>query len=167
MEIIIKNSTKLQLKTKFDSLKVDCSKFKLISENALYCLAIEGLIIEIDPESNIKISYYEDKPQHLRNIFIEKIETILRTIEFLKYVPLSELSTASWICLLWTPFKFSNVDFGHTSFLVYHQLNEYVEISEKYNNLLKKYYVEVPVIGILPIKFNESAFLENIVLCNF
>ena len=82
-------------------------------------------------------------------------------MESLKNIKISKLDISSWFSILWTPVKSSKGVMMNTSFLSYYQFN----INDQ-NNLssyrVNKHYSEIPIIGILPIKFDSKLFLSRI-----
>jgi hypothetical protein len=113
-------------------------------------------ILYIDEQ--IKIEFYENKPPHSRYIFSDQINIILSRLKTLAEVIIHNIDRTSWFCILWTPVKSTKAQFMNTSFLVYYQFemnNTYFE--ETFSN-----HAEIPLIGILPIKFEDSMWLSKI-----
>jgi hypothetical protein len=110
----------------------------------------------------IKLEFYETRPPHSRHIFIKQIENILNCSEFLSSskVILNKITNSSFFSILWTPFKCHKNIGLNTSFLVYYQFNLGTQyINEKMKQPL---FTEIPIIGILPIKFENKLFLSKI-----
>ena len=109
-------------------------------------------------DEKLKIEFYETKPPHLRYILCDQLEMILNKLKVLKSLELSKLNKSSWFCVLWTPLKCSKPQNYNTSFLAYYQFNqsEVETFYRDYNN-----YSEIPIIGILPIKFDENIWLNK------
>jgi hypothetical protein len=76
--------------------------------------------------TNLVIEYYENKPPHLRNLFIENINNIFDYLNINEY-SLNIFSNKSFFSILFTPFKSQDNIFLQTSFLTYYQF--------KYNNI--------------------------------
>ena len=111
-------------------------------------------------EKKIKLEYYETKPPHSRVIFTEQIEEIFSSLECLSVIELCKLDKASWFCINWSPFKSSRPQFASTSFLTYYGFC-YSDVEMFYTGT-KNLFLEIPVIGILPVKFDESRWLRKI-----
>ena len=109
--------------------------------------------------TNLVIEYYENKPPHLRNLFIENINNIFDYLNINEY-SLNIFSNKSFFSILFTPFKSQDNIFLQTSFLTYYQF-KYNNINNNNNNNNNN-YVEIPIIGVLPIKFKINLFLEKI-----
>jgi len=105
----------------------------------------------------LKIEFYEIRPPHSRLIFIKQIENLLNSLEILKTIHVNEIEAQSWFSILWTPVKSTKSLFMNSSFLTYYQFTINTHINEKFNDLL-----EIPIIGILPIKFEKKIFLSII-----
>lgn len=110
----------------------------------------------------IKFEYNENKPPHLRLILSDQLDLILNQFPTLKKIEISKLDKNSWFSVLWTPFKCSKQQFYNTSFLSYYQFSQ-----NETDTFLRDFtqYSEVPIIGILPIKFDENLWLKNISKC--
>ena len=119
---------------------------------------IPGLKIIIKNLSSFIIEYYENRPPHLRELFIKHIHQILsKHLPPLLKCSISQLSSNSWFSVLWSPTKSSSVNYMTTSFISYYQF----KFSEESLNK-QSLYGEIPIIGILPIKFIHKYFLERI-----
>ena len=110
-------------------------------------------------EKKIKIEFYEIKPHHSRQILIDQFNNLFK-FDFLKKLILSHLNEYSWFSVLWTPFKALKSQLGSTSFLTYYQFcytNSY--------NILANYkdFLEIPIIGILPLKLEDNIWLTRII----
>jgi hypothetical protein len=110
-------------------------------------------------ENQIKIQYYETKPPHSRYILSDQLEIIIKKLKCFSQIELSKVEKTSWICILWSPFKTSKPQYGSSSFLTYYQFSysDNDMFYSGYNN-----YAEIPIIGILPIKFEEGLWLKKI-----
>lgn len=107
--------------------------------------------------TTITLEYYETKPPHLREIFIREISTFSKILPVMNKILLSQLSGNSWFSILWNPMKSTSHDFISTSFITYYQFKFSEESLGKQTP-----YAEIPIIGILPIKFVHKIFLEKI-----
>lgn len=107
----------------------------------------------------IKLEFNENKPPHSRLILSDQLEFIANKFPSIKKIEISKLDKNSWFSILWTPFKCTKPHFYNTSFLSYYQFNQ----SES-DNYLRDFtnYCEIPIIGILPIKFDENIWLKKI-----
>jgi hypothetical protein len=117
-------------------------------------------------EEGIKIQYYETKPPHSRYILSHQLEQIFSKLKVFDSIDLSQLDKYSWFSVLWTPFKSNKQKFSNTSFLTYYQFN-LGEFSKPENGnenssmMSFNGYYEIPIIGILPIKFEENLWLKR------
>jgi hypothetical protein len=109
-------------------------------------------------QDSIKIEFFENRPPHSRQIFISQIEQIINSFEVLRNITLNKIGNQSWFTVLFTPFKCSKSILMNSSFLVYYQFN-LDEMALENNN---SDFTEVPIIGILPIKFENKVFLQLI-----
>jgi hypothetical protein len=107
----------------------------------------------------VKIDYHETKPPHLRPILTDQFEFILKKLPSLQGIEISKIDKNSWFSILWTPFKCSKQLFYNTSFLSYYKFsqNEAENYMSNFNN-----HNEVPIIGVLPTKYDESVWLKKI-----
>jgi hypothetical protein len=103
--------------------------------------------------NKLKIEYYENKLPHSRNVFIQQIENLFHLFKILKNITIDKIDTVSWFSIVWSSFKSTNQLFLNTTFLTYYSFNKYENNQE---------YTEIPLIGILPIKFDSNIFLTNI-----
>lgn len=112
----------------------------------------------------IKLEFNENKASHSRLILSDQLEFIVTKFPSIKKIEISKLDNNSWFSILWTPFKCAKPQFYNTSFLSYYQFNQ----SES-DNYLRDFtnYCEIPIIGILPIKFDENLWLKKISKSNF
>ncbi len=107
----------------------------------------------------IKLEFHENKAPHSRLILSDQLEYIVSKFPSIRKIEISKSDKNSWFSILWTPFKCSKPQFYNTSFLSYYQFNQ----SES-DNYLRDFtnYCEIPIIGILPIKFDENLWLKKI-----
>jgi hypothetical protein len=106
--------------------------------------------------NKITIEYCENKPQFLRKNFYEQIKEILKQIQ-INDMNLNNISGKSYFSILFSPINQRNKNNIQTSFITYYQF----KYSEDNHIGLGK-YIELPVIGILPIKLVPKFFLEQI-----
>jgi hypothetical protein len=107
----------------------------------------------------ICIEYYETKPPHSRQILIKQIEQLLNEYDALKNIQINNIDYSSWFSVLWTPYKSSKGNLINCSFLSYYQFNSKNFSIEECNS---NNFTEIPIIGILPIKFENKLFLTGI-----
>lgn len=103
------------------------------------------------------IEYYENKPPHCRELFIKQIYKIISVFPILNEILLNQLECNSWFSINWTPSKSQNQNTLQTSFITYYQFKYSEESLAKQTK-----YVEIPIIGILPIKCATKFYLERI-----
>jgi hypothetical protein len=111
-------------------------------------------------DGKIKIEYYENKPPHSRYILTEQFKTIMTSLKTLPNIILESIDKASWFCILWTPIKSNKQQFLNTSFLVYYQF-DLTSNSQYYVDTFSS-FVEIPIVGILPTKFEDNTWLTKI-----
>jgi hypothetical protein len=112
-------------------------------------------------EKKIKLEYYENKPPHSRLIFTENLQEILNSLECLNSIELGRVDKSSWFCINWLPIKSSKVQLASTSFLTYYGFC-FSDVEMFYSGSKSNLFLEIPVIGILPVKFDESFWLKKI-----
>ena len=122
----------------------------------LPCEKIPNLKIILKNLNKLTIEYYENRPQFLRKHFHEQIKDILKQLQ-INDLSLNNISGKSYFSILYSPLNQRNKNNIQTSFITYYQF-KYNESS--HINLGK--YIELPIIGILPIKFVVKFFLEKI-----
>ena len=116
-------------------------------------------------KTSLTIEYYETKLHHQRKVISEQINDILTVLDISDSALIKHVDKESWFCLKWTPIHASRKEFGATSFLVYYQLGSCSDTTicnKGYNQ-----YYEIPIIGILPIKFSEELWLRKIKKVDF
>lgn len=136
------------------------------------------LIVQYDL---IKFEFFEIRPPHSRQILIKQIEDLLDSFNVIKKLKISDITNDSLFSILYSPFKSTKGLMMNSSFLVYYQLKIYDNDNTQdlnpllnYSNtknftknlfpnqIVNKNFVEVPVIGILPIKFENKIFMNPI-----
>ena len=133
----------------------------LINKNNNYfeflpCEKIPCLKIILKNLNKLTIEYYENRPQFLRKHFHEQIKDILKQLQ-INDLALNNISGKSYFSILYSPLNQRNKNNIQTSFITYYQF-KYNESNHK--NIGK--YIELPIIGILPIKLVVKFFLEKI-----
>ena len=106
--------------------------------------------------SKISIEYTENKPPHLRKSFYQQINDIL-TILSLNNISINNIIGKSYFSIRYTPINCRNKNNIQTSFINYYKF----KINEERITYSNK-YIDIPTIGILPLKFNHKFFLEKI-----
>jgi hypothetical protein len=117
---------------------------------------IPGLKISLMNYSKLSIEYNENKLPYLRPNFYHQIKEILNTLS-LNEIEINKILNKSYFSIRYTPYNCRNKNYIQTSFVNYYQF----KINEERNTYGNK-YVDIPLIGILPLKFNHEFFLENI-----
>ena len=122
-------------------------------------LITENLSFTNYSNEKIKIDYHETKPPHMRPILTDQFEFILQKMPSLKKIEISKIEKNSWFSILWTPFKCSKQLFYNTSFLSYYKFSQ-----NETENYMSEFvnHNEVPIIGVLPTKFDENVWLKKI-----
>jgi len=123
----------------------------------------ENLTFTNYSNEKIKLEFNENKAPHSRLILSDQFEYIANKFPSIKKIEISKLDKNSWFSILWTPFKCAKPQFYNTSFLSYYQFNQ--SESESYLRDFTN-YCEIPIIGVLPIKFDENIWLRKISKCN-
>jgi hypothetical protein len=84
----------------------------------------------------------------------------------LKNIPINKIDNSSFFSILWTTYhKSSKFNLFNTSFLVYYNINfkeKILESLEKTKTNINSKMLEIPIIGLLPIKFEVSLFMTRI-----
>ena len=106
--------------------------------------------------SKMTIEYSENKPPHLRKSFYQQIREIYNLLS-LNNISINNIIGKSYFSIRYTPINCRNKNHIQTSFINYYRF----KINEEritHNNK----YIDIPVIGMLPLKFNQKFFLEKI-----
>jgi len=111
-------------------------------------------IIYYNHINSILVQFIENKPVYMRNLLYLEIIEIFESIKFLKNVAINTLNNYSWFSINWTPSKVSNNKFQSTNFLVFYNI--------RINETNKKGLFELPIIGLVPQKLDESIWLSKI-----
>ena len=106
--------------------------------------------------SKISIEYSENKPPHLRKSFYQQIKDITNILS-LNNISINNIIGKSYFSIRYTPINCRNKNNIQTSFINYYRF----KINEERITYSNK-YIDVPIIGILPLKLNHKFFLEKI-----
>ena len=117
---------------------------------------IPGLKISLIDYSNITIEYTENKPPHLRQNIYHQIKEIIDVLS-LSNVEINKIIGKSFFSIRYTPYNCRDKNNIQTSFVNYYQF----KINEERNTFANK-YIDIPLIGLLPLKFDHKFFLEKI-----
>ena len=122
----------------------------------LPCEKIPCLKIILKNLNKLTIEYCENKPQFFRKHFNEQMKEILNQLQ-IKDLTLNNIYGKSYFSILFSPLNQRNKNNIQTSFITFYQF----KYNEK-NNYATGKYIELPIIGILPIKLVPKFFLEQI-----
>ena len=106
--------------------------------------------------SKITIEYMENKPPHLRKSFYRQIKDISNILN-LNNITINNIVGKSYFSIRYTPINCRNKNNIQTSFINYYRF----KINEERITFTNK-YIDMPIIGVLPLKFNHKFFLETI-----
>lgn len=106
--------------------------------------------------SKISIEYNENKPPHLRKSFYQQIKEITNILS-LNNISINNIVGKSYFSIRYTPINCRNKNNIQTSFINYYRF----KINEERITYTNK-YIDIPIIGMLPLKFNHKFFLETI-----
>ena len=115
-----------------------------------------GLKIILKGYSKITIEFNENKPPHLRKNFYHQMKEIINILNINK-ISINNIIGKSHFSIRYTPFNCRNKNNIQTSFVNYYQF----KINEE-RKIFGNKYIDIPLIGILPLKFNHVFFLEKI-----
>jgi hypothetical protein len=122
----------------------------------------------------VKIEFYETKPHHYRYILSDQLDMVISILKTVSSINISKIDKCSWFSVLWTPLKSNKSQFSNTTFLTYYQfdMGDYANyyssdcsVSVQSAHGLQNYY-EIPILGILPMKFKEEVWLKKFRKCN-
>ena len=122
----------------------------------LPCEKIPCLKIILKNLNKLTIEYYENKPQFFRKTFNEQIKEILKQIQMTN-LSLNNVSGKSYFSILFSPINQRNKNNVQTSFITFYQFKY-----NENNHIGLGKFIEIPLIGILPIKLVPKFFLEKI-----
>ena len=120
-----------------------------------------GLKISLINYSKLSIEYNEKKLPYLRPNFYHQIKEILNILS-INELEINKILNKSYFSIRYTPYNCRNKNYIQTSFVNYYQF----KINEERNSFGNK-YIDIPLIGILPLKFNHEFFLKNISKDNY
>ena len=106
--------------------------------------------------SKLSIEYCENKPPHLRKSFYQQIKDISNVLS-LNNISINNIVRKSYFSIRYTPINCRNKNHIQTSFINYYKF----KINEERIGYKNK-YIDIPIIGMLPLKFNQKFFLEKI-----
>ena len=115
-----------------------------------------SLKLKLFDYSKISIEYLENKPPHLRPNFHHQMKDIINILS-LNNIEINKILGKSYFSIRYTPYNCRNKNNIQTSFVNYYQF----KINEE-KNIFGNKYIDIPLIGILPLKFNHKFFLEKI-----
>jgi hypothetical protein len=107
----------------------------------------------------IKLEFYENRPPHSRVILSSQLEEIFSCLKTFDFIDLNKIDKSSWFSVLWSPFRSNKTQFNSTTFLSYYQFG-YTDSDMYYRGYND--YMEIPIVGILPIKFDDNVWLSKI-----
>ena len=106
--------------------------------------------------SKLSIEYCENKPPHLRKSFYQQIKDISNILS-LNNISINNIVGKSYFSIRYTPINCRSKTNIQTSFINYYRF----KINEERITHTNK-YIDIPIIGMLPLKFNHKFFLEKI-----
>ena len=124
-------------------------EFFPIDKNASIKIILEGYI-------KLTIEFNENKPPHLRNNFYHQIKDIMNIL-LINNISINNILGKSYFSIRYTPYNCRSKYNIQTSFVNYYQF----KINEE-RKIFSNKYIDIPLVGILPLKFNHKFFLEKI-----
>ena len=124
-------------------------EFFPIDKNTSIKIILEGYI-------KLTIEFNENKPPHLRNNFYHQIKDIM-DILLINNISINNILGKSYFSIRYTPYNCRSKYNIQTSFVNYYQF----KINEE-RKIFSNKYIDIPLVGILPLKFNHKFFLEKI-----
>jgi len=115
-----------------------------------------GLKIILKGYSKISLEFKENKPPHLRKNFYHQMKEIINLLT-INNISINNIIGKSYFSIRFTPYNCRSKNNIQTSFVNYYQF----KINEE-RKILSNKYIDIPLIGILPLKFNHIFFLEKI-----
>ena len=106
--------------------------------------------------SKLSIEYNENKPPHLRKSFYQQIKEISNILS-LNNISINNIVGKSYFSIRFTPINCRNKNNIQTSFINYYRF----KINEERITYTNK-FIDIPIIGMLPLYFNHKFFLETI-----
>ena len=124
-------------------------EFFPIDKNTAIKIILEGYI-------KLTIEFNENKPPHLRNNFYHQIKDIMNIL-LINNISINNILGKSYFSIRYTPYNCRSKYNIQTSFVNYYQF----KINEE-RKIFSNKYIDIPLVGILPLKFNHKFFLEKI-----
>ena len=124
-------------------------EFYPIDKNTSIKIILEGYI-------KLTIEFNENKPPHLRNNFYHQIKDIMNIL-LINNISINNILGKSYFSIRYTPYNCRSKYNIQTSFVNYYQF----KINEE-RKIFSNKYIDIPLVGILPLKFNHKFFLEKI-----
>ena len=124
-------------------------EFFPIDKNTSIKIILEGY-------SKLTIEFNENKPPHLRNNFYHQIKDIMNIL-LINNISINNILGKSYFSIRYTPYNCRSKYNIQTSFVNYYQF----KINEE-RKIFSNKYIDIPLVGILPLKFNHKFFLEKI-----
>ena len=124
-------------------------EFFPIDKNTSIKIILEGYI-------KLTIEFNENKPPHLRNNFYHQIKAIMNIL-LINNISINNILGKSYFSIRYTPYNCRSKYNIQTSFVNYYQF----KINEE-RKIFSNKYIDIPLVGILPLKFNHKFFLEKI-----
>ena len=124
-------------------------EFFPIDKNTSIKIILEGYI-------KLTIEFNENKPPHLRNNFYHQIKDIMNIL-LINNISINNILGKSYFSIRYTPYNCRSKYNIQTSFINYYQF----KINEE-RKIFSNKYIDIPLVGILPLKFNHKFFLEKI-----
>ena len=116
----------------------------------------QGLKIILKGYSKISMEFKENKPPHLRKNFYHQMKEIINLLN-INNISINNIIGASYFSIRYTPYNCRNKNNIQTSFVNYYQF----KLNEE-RKIFSNKYIDIPLVGILPLKFNHIFFLEKI-----
>lgn len=110
-------------------------------------------------DKKIKLEFYENRPPHSRVILSSQLEEIFSCLKTFDLIDLNKIDKSSWFSVLWSPVRSNKSHFNSTTFLSYYQFG-YTDLDLYYRGFND--FMEIPIVGILPIKLDDNVWLNKI-----
>ena len=159
--LISLNKCSNQLKTKIEENFINLKESNNTINNNNYIEFFineknQGVKLTLIGYSKLNIEYLENKPPHLRPNFYHQIKGILNLLS-IKDIEINKILGTSHFSIRYTPYNCRNKNYIQTSFVNYYQF----KLNEE-RNVFGNKYIDIPLIGMLPLAFNHKFFLEKI-----
>ena len=132
-----------------NNINISYLEFFPIDKNTSIKIILEGYI-------KLTIEFNENKPPHLRNNFYHQIKDIMNIL-LINNISINNILGKSYFSIRYTPYNCRSKYNIQTSFVNYYQF----KINEE-RKIFSNKYIDIPLVGILPLKFNHKFFLEKI-----